>query len=272
LVETERRGVSVSAAVGAVTDGAEWCQGFVDFHRFDAVRILDFPHAAEHLNTIGQAAFAQDVAGQKQWLTEQLHQLKHDGPVAVLTAAQKLAEAHPDQLELTKALNYLLKREAQLDYPAFQAAGWPIGDGAVESANKLVVENRLKGSGMHWSPALVDPMLALRNIAVNDRWTEAWPQIHGERRRLATQQTATRRQQRLANRPSPQPLPPSLEVPSPASLTKPGPEATLPILATPLAPPATPVTDLPKTPYRPPASHPWRKPFLLNTKHQTAQA
>ncbi len=272
LVETERRGVSVSAAVGAVTDGAEWCQGFIDFHRFDAVRILDFPHAAEHLNTIGQVAFAQDVARQKQWLTEQLHQLKHDGPDAVLTNAQALADAHPDQPELNKALNYLLKREAQLNYPAFQAAGWPIGDGAVESANKLVVENRLKGSGMHWAPTHVDPMLALRNIAVNDCWAEAWPQIHSERRRLAAQQTTSRRQQRLANRSVPQPPPPSLEVPSPASLSQPGQHVPRPLPATPLVPDPliTPATDLHKTPYRPPASHPWRKPFLLNTKKQTA--
>ena len=32
--------------------------------------------------------------------------------------------------------------------PTYQAAGWPIGSGSVESANKLVVEARLKGAGM----------------------------------------------------------------------------------------------------------------------------
>jgi hypothetical protein len=271
LVETERRGLSLSAAVAAVTDGAEWCQGFVDFQRFDAVRILDFPHAAEHLNRIGQAAFAQDVAGQKQWVTEQCHDLKHTGPTTVLATVQQLAQAHPDHPELNKALTYLLKRQAQLAYPAFQAAGWPIGDGAVESANKLVVEYRLKGSGMHWAPAHVNPMLALRNLAVNDRWAEAWPQIHRERRRLTAHLTATRRQQRLANRPAPQPPPPSLGVPSPTSRINPAPPATPPRLPTPLAPAAPPPADQPKPPYRPSASHPWRKPFLLNTKPQTTQ-
>jgi len=30
----------------------------------------------------------------------------------------------------------------------------------VESANKLVVEGRLKGSGMHWARAQVTPMVA----------------------------------------------------------------------------------------------------------------
>jgi len=46
LVETHRRGVETAGQVGAVMDGAEWGQGFVDFHRPDAVRILDFPHGA----------------------------------------------------------------------------------------------------------------------------------------------------------------------------------------------------------------------------------
>jgi hypothetical protein len=49
-VEMRRRGVSQAKAVCAVTDGAEWIQGFIDLHRPDALRVLDFPHAAEHLN------------------------------------------------------------------------------------------------------------------------------------------------------------------------------------------------------------------------------
>ena len=47
LVETHRRGLERATAVCAVQDGAEWLQGFVDYHRADAVRILDFAHAAE---------------------------------------------------------------------------------------------------------------------------------------------------------------------------------------------------------------------------------
>ena len=35
-----------------------------------------------------------------------------------------------------------------MQYPTYQEAGWPIGSGSVESANKLVVEARLKGAGM----------------------------------------------------------------------------------------------------------------------------
>ena len=33
---------------------------------------------------------------------------------------------------------YLSKRVALMQYPAYQQAGWPIGSGMVESANKVV--------------------------------------------------------------------------------------------------------------------------------------
>ena len=69
------------------------------------------------------------------------------------------------------------KRESQIQYPTFQAQGWPIGSGIVESGNKLVVEARLKGTGMHWAEQHVDPMLALRNIICSERWQDEWSKI-----------------------------------------------------------------------------------------------
>ena len=99
-------------------------------------------------------------------------------------------------------------------YPEFLAAGWPIGDGAVESANKLVVEERLKGSGMHWSRTQVNPMLALRNIVCHDRWDEAWPQIVQTLRQQAQQRRTPRHHQRHPIQPSAAPPHASQSAPS----------------------------------------------------------
>src|SRR5260221_14162840 len=87
-----------------------------------------------------------------------------------------LAGAHESVSVVAETLSYLEKRTAQMQYPAFQAEGWPIGSGMVESANKGVVEARLKGAGMHWSRLSVNPLLALRNAVCNDRLAEAWEQ------------------------------------------------------------------------------------------------
>jgi len=133
--------------VCAVQDGAQWLQGLVDYHRADAVRILDFAHAAEYVNDIGQAVQAAGGRLPARWLQGMLHRLKHQGPGRVLKHLAWLAARYPSPL-LQEKLTYLQKREAHMQYPIYQAAGWPIGSGSVESANKLVVEARLKGAGM----------------------------------------------------------------------------------------------------------------------------
>ena len=61
-----------------------------------------------------------------------------------------------------------------MHYPAYQQQSWPIGSGMVESANKVVVQARLKGAGMHWEPTHVNPMLCLRAAACSERWDEGW--------------------------------------------------------------------------------------------------
>jgi hypothetical protein len=111
-----------------------------------------------------------------RWLTRQLRCLKHAGPEPLLTALhqQVAVQAQPPPPEVSEALAYLDKRVAQLQYPAFRAQGWPIGSGIVESANKPLVEARLKGAGMHWARPNVTPLLVLRNAACNDRWDAMW--------------------------------------------------------------------------------------------------
>ncbi len=54
-VQMRRRRVIQADQVCAVTDGADWLQHFIDLHRSDAVRILAFPHAAEHVSLLLQA-------------------------------------------------------------------------------------------------------------------------------------------------------------------------------------------------------------------------
>ena len=151
LVETQRRGVENAGCVVAPLDGAEWEQKFLDYHRPDAVRILDFAHAAEYLGKIGAAVWGVGTPETQEWLSETLHTLKKDGAEAVLPGVRDLVSANQASEEVLGCLEYLEKREAQMQYPLYQAQGWPIGSGAVESANKVVVEARLKGAGMHWA-------------------------------------------------------------------------------------------------------------------------
>lgn len=256
LVETHRRGVESAQVVAAVNDGAEWIQGFVDYHRPDAVRILDFPHAAGYVSQIGQAGLGVEESG--TWLAHQLHTLKHKGIEPVLAELEAQVAQHPEQ---TDALRYLEKRKNQMTYPTFQAAGLPIASGSIESGNKLVVETRMKGSGMHWARAHVDPMLALRDVVCNDRWEEVWPTIVHELRRQAR-----RPKPPLAARTA-HPLPPltpiSQPIPQPTPQPTPPKEVPSATLST-----HTPAEGPPTPAHRRPApNHPWRHSFIGNNRH-----
>ncbi len=196
LVETQRRGLEGANEVCAVQDGAEWLQGLVDYHRADAVRILDFAHAAEYINAIGQAVQAAGGRLPGKWLEGLLHRLKHQGPARVLKHLAWLAARYPDPL-IREKLAYLQKRQAHMQYPRYQAAGWPIGSGSVESANKLVLEARLKGAGMRWERENVNPMLVLRNAVCNRRWNETWAAALTQRQAQRASQRQADSQQRL---------------------------------------------------------------------------
>ncbi len=125
----------------AVQDGAEWLQGLVDYHRADAVRILDFAHAASAVSDIGEAVRAAGGRLPATWLKGVLHRLKHQGPARVLTHLAWVVARYPSEASQEK-LSYLQKLETHMQYPTYQAAGWPLGSGSVESANKGVVEAR----------------------------------------------------------------------------------------------------------------------------------
>ena len=259
LSELHRRGIERAGRVGAVVDGAEWCQHFIDLHRPDAVRILDFAHAAEYLSAIGQTVGADGPVLASDEIARLRHALKHEGPEGVLKELRELVVAHPTLSELPKQLAYLAKREAQLAYPRLVAAGWPIGSGMVASANKLVVEDRLKGAGMHWAEANVNPMLALRNAVCNDRWAEVWTVIEREQQRQVVVQRQARRaahQAAGAARRSVQEAPAvvaELAPPAPAPLD-------------PGAPAPTPPEPVAK------ARHPWTRPWSIRRQRELAGA
>ncbi|HLG61735.1 MAG TPA: ISKra4 family transposase, partial [Ktedonosporobacter sp.] len=73
-----------------------------------------------------------------------------------------------------------------------------------ESGNKLVVQARLKGAGMHWDRQKVNAMLALRTTLCSGRWTQDWQVVRDhwrtarrERFRVRSQAAVARASARL---------------------------------------------------------------------------
>ncbi len=199
-LEFHRRGTENAREVVAVTDGAEWIPAVLEEHCPGALHIIDWNHAASYLRAAGQALFGQGTADCVAWTKTQLDDLWERTPELVIAELTRLEAS--SRLEAVRvARQYLEKRCEQLRYAAFRAGGYPTGSGIVESANKLVVEARLKGAGKHWARANVDPLLALRCATANERWHERWAQIHPRLRR-------THRHRPLPAPPPPPPSPP----------------------------------------------------------------
>lgn len=70
-------------------------------------------------------------------------------------------------------LGYFENQVHRMDYPSYEANGWYIGSGAVESACKTVVGQRLKGSGMRWSEAGAHALCHVRALyrSEHSQWT-----------------------------------------------------------------------------------------------------
>ncbi len=69
---------------------------------------------------------------------------------------------------------YLRRFHDAVDYENARASGYPTGSGEVESAHRYIPQKRLKIPGACWSPANLNPMLALRVLRENDWWDDFW--------------------------------------------------------------------------------------------------
>jgi hypothetical protein len=122
----------------------------------------------------------------KAWLDEACHRLKHDGggAVWVLKRLRSLARQRPwakSDEEVQRAINYFANQSGagRMDYAARIAAGEPIGSGVTEAACKVIVKQRLCGSGMKWTEDGAAVVLSLRALSYTpERWDQFWAKVN----------------------------------------------------------------------------------------------
>jgi hypothetical protein len=236
LPELMRRGVDAHPGpVVALSDGAIWIQELLDLHCPQAVRVLDIMHAAGYLAQAAQASFGPGTATTSEWFATARAALRRGDADTTLAMLATL----PASPERDSAIHYLGQRRAMLAYARCDAEGWPVGSGAVESANKQVVAARLKGAGMHWTRSHANAVLALSALEASDRWATTWPRIVRRWRQTHPTRAAARRAARVPSGP-----------------------AARPVVASPTAPATAPTpAPRPKTIVdgKPTAAHPWNQ-------------
>jgi hypothetical protein len=128
-------------------DGAVWIWNLVSKYFSNAIQIVDWYHAEEHLEHIAASAFS-DLSHRTNWL-EDAKQALWDGQVEQVTAA---CEALSSTCELArKAVHYFTTNAERMRYDRFRAADYLIGSGTIESGCKQIVTQRLKLPGAQWT-------------------------------------------------------------------------------------------------------------------------
>jgi hypothetical protein len=159
-----------------LTDGAEWIDQMRLRVHPDSIHILDWYHAAEHLWNCGKSLFGDKEELKVKNFVTPLKELLWDGGVLEVCAILiNLIKEHPKkETEIRNLYSYYYSRQNKMRYDEFRKQGYFIGSGAVESANKYLVQQRLKQAGMKWCIKGAHSILKLREKLYEGSWARVW--------------------------------------------------------------------------------------------------
>jgi hypothetical protein len=160
-----------------LADGAEDNWTFLSQQLPKGIEILDFFHAAEHLNDALGSVYGEGSVEARQRFEALRFGLKEvaNGAEKVIRSLDYLLKKHPRNTKLKKELAYFRNNRQRMRYHAFIAQGLPIGSGVVEAACKTLVTQRLKQSGMRWEEKGGQAILTVRGWTQSaDRFDRAW--------------------------------------------------------------------------------------------------
>jgi hypothetical protein len=180
-------GNSLGEQLVLINDGAAWIHQWCKDIYPQAVHVLDYYHAAEHLYEFVALAFKDSEAG-KQWgksIETLFMQSKIEQAIAAIQ--QQPAGNKKAQDVKTGLINYYQQNKSRMDYACYLKIGnGIIGSGAIESAHRTVIQKRLKQSGQRWSITGAQNVLNLRVVYMSSQWYKVINLIKSEQCAAAT--------------------------------------------------------------------------------------
>lgn len=169
-LEAVRRGVGQAGEVVFVADGAPWIWNLVSHHFPDAVEIVDWYHATEHLWEVANCWYGQGSKKAASWVKKNKARLMEDGVVRVVQSIKQWKPTEEDPQKVKREnLHYFTTNANRMLYATFELNGFYIGSGSVESACKQYGQGRLKGPGMRWKRPGIEAIAHLRSAVLNRR-------------------------------------------------------------------------------------------------------
>lgn len=165
--------------VAKVADGADDNWTFLHDQVPEGPEVVDFYHAAEHLNGALAAVYGDGTLLTQRRFNDLRHVLREepDGVETVITALAHLRRKHAHNKRIAMELAYFRKNRHRMRYALLAAQGIPIGSGVVEAACKTLVAQRLKCSGMRWGADGGQAILTVRGWTQSERFDSAWARL-----------------------------------------------------------------------------------------------
>ncbi len=175
-----------TAVTVGVADGAASNWSFLTQHT--SKQILDFWHATEYLAQASHGVFVPKSQSQQreEWLEQRCHDLKHKQGAAKkiineLKACTSKRMKKDIKEKLEAAITYFGNNieAGRMKYHQHVKANLPIGSGVTEAACKVIIKQRLAGSGMRWKSNGMKIILSLRTLVkTKGRWDQFWEKIN----------------------------------------------------------------------------------------------
>jgi hypothetical protein len=166
-----------------IADGAKGNWEFLGRHT--DVQVTDYWPAAEDLGKAAVVLYRGHPRTRQAGLDDACHRLKHepDGAEWVLKRLRSLARERPwakaDE-EVQRAITDFANQSGagRMDSADRVTANEPIGSGVTEAACKVIVQQRLCGSGMKWTEGGSAVVLSLRALSYTPgRWSQFWSKV-----------------------------------------------------------------------------------------------
>jgi hypothetical protein len=157
--------------VVAIGDGAAWIWNQVAHHFPNAIEILDYWHAVEHIWDLAHAAYGLDSLEARVFVTARKSELWAADWPAFYQGLASLTEGRSDLSKLAnETAGYFKNNQSRMDYSRYKRLGLSIGSGPAESGCKQIVTQRLKGAGMRWKEGNAQAIGQVRCLLKSDRW------------------------------------------------------------------------------------------------------
>jgi hypothetical protein len=167
------RGIAQAGTVLFLGDGAAWVWEIARTCFPQAVQILDYFHASQHVAALAKAVY--DEPGTATNWAIRWQSLLYDSELDTLLAEVSTATGSTPSEAAQAELDYLERNRSRMDYRRYRQEGWFIGSGVVEAGCKRVIGQRLKQSGMFWSEAGASAVVSFRCALLSaGGWDYLW--------------------------------------------------------------------------------------------------